>query len=374
MKKRVLLALGACLMSLHAYGQSSVTLYGIIDDAIQYAHNPGAQRDQVGLVSGQMAGTRWGLSGTEDLGGGIATVFRVENGFNINTGALQQGGRLFGRQAYVGLQSNTYGTFSIGRQYDALRDLVLPTQGNKFLEYFSAPGDVDSGDGTIRMDNVVKWASPVLSGFKFVTTYSFGGITGSPGSGQTWGGGLSYEHGPWQAAAGFLHIDNGNALTSARGTTTSGSLFGSVVNSAYQSAKSINIVRASSNYTIGQVTFGGYYSFSQYSADAASNFKGSERFNNVSVFAMWQVSPLVQLEVGYDILKSSGDSSATYHQASLAAGYLLSKRTDLYAITSYGHASGANGLGAAQAVIADSAVDPGKASQVLFITGVRHRF
>lgn len=374
MKKRVLSALTLGIASLHAHAQSSVTLYGIIDDSIQYAHNSSGHSTQVSMVSGQLAGSRWGLLGAEDLGGGLKTVFRLESGFNVNTGASGQGGRLFGRQAYVGLSSAAFGTFSAGRQYDALRDLVLPVQGNNFLEYFSAPGDVDSGDGTIRSDNVVKWTSPTIAGFKFVTTYSFGGVAGSPGSGQTWSGGFSYVSGPLQAAAGYLHIDNGNAETSARGTTTSGSLFGSVVNSAYASARSINIVRAAGNYALGPVTFGGYYSFSEYNPDGASKFTGSEHYNNGSVFVLWQVSVPVQLELGYDYMKSGGNSSATYHQVNLAADYLLSKRTDLYAIAAYGHASGANGLGPAQAVIADTVVGPGKDSQELVILGIRHRF
>jgi len=52
-------------------------------------------------------------------------------------------------------------------------------------------------------------------------------------------------------------------------------------------------------------------------------------YNNGSVFAMWQVTPATELEVGYDLLKSHGDSMATYHQVTLAADYALSKRTDL---------------------------------------------
>ncbi|OAJ59371.1 porin [Paraburkholderia ginsengiterrae] len=374
MKKRVLSTLALGFASMHAQAQSSVTLYGIIDNSIQYAHNSSGKSTQISMVSGQLAGSRWGLLGSEDLGGGLKAVFRLENGFNVNTGAAGQGGRLFGRQAYVGLASDKYGTFTAGRQYDALRDLVLPVQGNNFLEYFTAPGDVDSGDGTIRMDNVVKWTSPTLSGFKFVATYSFGGVAGSPGSGQTWSGGVSYANGPLQAAAGYLHIDNGDAATSARGTTTSGSLFGSVVNSAYSSARSINIVRAATNYSLGPVTLGGYYSFSQYNPDGASKFTGSEHYNNGSVFVLWKVSVPVQLELGYDYMKSGGNSSATYHQVNLAADYLLSKRTDLYAITAYGHASGSNGLGPAQAVIADTVVGPGTSSQEMVILGIRHRF
>ena len=62
------------------------------------------------------------------------------------------------------------------------------------------------------------------------------------------------------------------------------------------------------------------------------------------------------------------------YQVTLAADYSLSKRTDLYGTMSYGHASGSNGLGAAQAVISDAFVDGGKSTQELAIAGIRHRF
>lgn len=376
MKKLVYLTTGFCAFAVftQAQAENSVTLYGVIDDSIQYVHNSSGASTQIGMVANQISGSRWGLLGSEDLGGGLRAVFRLENGFNPNTGKLGQGGLLFGRQAYVGLSSQTYGQLTLGRQYDALRELVLPVQGNNFLEYFSAPGDVDTGDGTIRLNNTIKWASPVWSGVKLMATYSLGGIAGAPGSGQSWGGGLSYDGGVWHAAAAYLHIDNGNPVDSTRGATTSDSIFGSVVNSAYSTSRSINIARVAGNFAVGPVTLGGYYSFSQYVADAASKFHGSERYNNVSVFALWQISTPLQMEVGYDYLRSSGASSATYNQPTIAFDYLLSKRTDIYLLGAWCHASGSNGLGPAQAVIADAVVGPGKETQALAAIGMRHRF
>ena len=59
----------------------------------------------VKLYQGNLQGSRWGLKGTEDLGGGLKAIFQLENGFDVNNGKLGQGGLLFGRQAYVGLTS-----------------------------------------------------------------------------------------------------------------------------------------------------------------------------------------------------------------------------------------------------------------------------
>ncbi|VVE55241.1 porin [Pandoraea capi] len=85
------------------------------------------------MVTGNGLGTRWGLTGTEDPGGGLQSVFKLENGFDSTNGRLLQGSREFGRQAYVGLTSREWGAVLIGRQYDPPIDQVLPTQGNFFV-------------------------------------------------------------------------------------------------------------------------------------------------------------------------------------------------------------------------------------------------
>ena len=112
-----------------AHAQNTVTLYGIIDTGLTYVSNQGGGRF-VGMTSGNESGSRWGLKGSEDLGGGLKTVFQLENGFNSTNGRLGQGGRMFGRQAFVGLSSDKWGTLTAGRQYDPLVDLIQPFQGD----------------------------------------------------------------------------------------------------------------------------------------------------------------------------------------------------------------------------------------------------
>eukprot|EP00952_Eustigmatos_sp_NYUAD-ZCMA_P012266 49332-Eustigmatos_ZCMA.PRE.1 len=76
------------------------------------------------MASGFPHGSRWGLKGAEDLGGGVKTVFQLENGFDVDTRQAFQGGLLFGRQAYMGLSSSTLGTVTVGRQYDSVVDYL----------------------------------------------------------------------------------------------------------------------------------------------------------------------------------------------------------------------------------------------------------
>ncbi|WP_106313629.1 porin [Paraburkholderia sp. BL18I3N2] len=369
-----ILTIGA-MMSSVSYAQSTVTLYGIVDTSIMYIHNSGGHSTQIGMASGAESGSRFGLKGTEDLGGGLKAVFQLENGFNSTNGNLGQGGRMFGRQAYVGLSGNGWGTVTMGRQYDPLVDLVQPVQGDNYLGgFFTSPGDIDNADNSGRINNSVKWVSPTWSGLKFEAMYALGGVAGSTGSGQTYSGAASYNIGALSLAAGYLHIDNGNVTLSSRGTSTSDSLFNSSVNSAYSSSRSINIARAGGNYVLGSVTLGGYYSFSQYNSDGSSTFTNTQKYHNGEVYAVWQVSPTVLTEVGYDYMKSSGDSSAKQHQFSIGADYFLSKRTDVYAVAAYAHASGENGAGSAQAVIGSNDVDSGSNKQALVVVGLRHRF
>ncbi|MGH8783237.1 porin, partial [Paraburkholderia sp.] len=106
------------LVSASAYAQSSVTLYGILDTGVEYVSHANAAGNGVVRmpgITGEIP-SRWGLRGSEDLGGGYKAVFNLENGFNTRGGDVNQGGRLFGRQAWVGIAS-PYGQLSFGRVY-----------------------------------------------------------------------------------------------------------------------------------------------------------------------------------------------------------------------------------------------------------------
>jgi predicted porin len=374
--RKALMGLSALLFAASAQAQNSVTLYGVIDTGLMYVHHSAGQTNQYLMSTGILSGSRWGLKGSEDLGGGLSAVFQLENGFNSGTGQFLQGGRQFGRQAYVGLSGkDTWGTVTFGRQYDPLIDKVQPVQGDNWLAgFYIAPGDVDNSDNSVRINNAVKWVSPVWGGLQVEAMYSFGGVAGSTGSGQTYSAAAGWSGGPVNVAAGYMHVDNGNTTLSARGTTSSDSFFNSSVNTAYASARSINIARAGGNYAFGPVILGGYYSYSEYNPDASSAFVRSEKYHNGSVYAVWNITPALLAEVGYNYMRSLGDSSAKRHQVALGADYNLSKRTDIYSVVAYGHATGTDGKGVAQAVIGSEDIDAGKPSQVIATVGIRHKF
>ena len=122
-----------------AAAQSSVTLYGIVDAGVTYRSNE--RVGSAGAYTGhssvghdrQPVRQPLGIKGSEDLGGGMRALFVLENGFDITNGTSGQGGRQFGRQAFVGLGSDRYGTVTLGRQYTSLDDFVARSARRRIL-------------------------------------------------------------------------------------------------------------------------------------------------------------------------------------------------------------------------------------------------
>ncbi|KAB0651508.1 porin [Burkholderia diffusa] len=385
MKKLALSTLSLALLGAAgaAHAQSSVTLYGVIDTSITYVHgNDGQANNSWSMGSGNLQGSRFGLKGAEDLGGGLKAIFQLENGFNSASGALGQGKRMFGRQAYVGLESNQYGTLTLGRQYDPIVDLVQGvTADNYFGSVFATPGDVDNNDNSLRVSNAIKYTSPVFAGLQVEGMYALGGVAGKTGSGQTWSVAAAYNNGPIGVAAGYFYANNPTPTAGARTdwtSTTSDNIVDGPINQGYVSAKSIGIAQVAGQYAIGPVTLGLGYSNAQYKPDASSGFGSTEKYNTGRAFVTYQVTPPVLLGVGYSYTKASGNTDAKYHQVSLGADYSLSKRTDIYLVGAYQHASGtqlnADGTTSpAQASVGSYGI-AGTKSQEIVALGLRHKF
>ncbi len=167
-----------------ASAQSNITLYGIVDTGIEYVSHASVNGAVLRMpgVTGEFP-SRWGLRGTEDLGGGLAAIFQLESGFNLRGGDLGQGGRLFGRQAFVGVKG-PYGTLSFGRQYTMTFYALL---GSDILgPDIYGMGSFDAYVPNARTDNSVTYQVG-WQGLSFGAGYSFGrdaaGTGNSPGQG-----------------------------------------------------------------------------------------------------------------------------------------------------------------------------------------------
>jgi predicted porin len=386
MKRSALFLISLSAIASSAQAQSSVTLYGVIDEAFQFVHNANAAGNNLYRMQGSnLQSSRWGLKGVEDLGGGLKVLFQLENGFDINNGTAGQGGRLFGHQAWVGLTEQRYGTLTLGRQYDPVVDMVQPlTADNYWGSTFSTPGDVDNNDNSSRTNNAVKYLSPQWAGFQFEGMYAFGGVAGATGSEQTWAAAASYANGSFSVAAGYIRMHNASSALLRTGWTSSsdGTFDGGYQNLAYETAKWIGIGSVAAQYVLGQWTFGGRYSNAQYKADAQSLFPSNQRFNVAGGFVNYQLTPATLLGFAYTWTHGAGDTSATYNQISLGGDYSLSKRTDLYLVGAWQHANGTQRvpegggsvLNTAVASVADYGLNASSSSQIMFSLGIRHKF
>src|SRR6202012_1349968 len=175
MKKTLMVAALTGVFATAAHAQSSVTLYGLIDAGLTYTNNQGGSHN-FKETSGSVNGSRWGLRGSEDLGGGLKAIFTLEDGFSIANGTFGQGGREFGRQAFVGLSSNQFGAVTLGRQDDSVVDYLGPlflTGTQSGGTQFAHPFDNDNLDNSFRVNNSIKYQSVNYAGFKFSGFYCF---------------------------------------------------------------------------------------------------------------------------------------------------------------------------------------------------------
>lgn len=194
-----------------ASAQTNVTVYGVLDVGI-VSESGGPAGSKVALGSGIHSGSRLGFKGSEDLGSGLTAIFTVENGFNPDDGSQGQG-RLFGRQAFVGLQGG-FGTVTAGRQYAPLWsaiDSMDPVDG-------IAGGSHNLMRRDVRIDNTIRYASPKLNGFSGELAYSLGEVAGNSAASRILGGGLAYANGP--LVLKLAHQSKNNATDTDRSKST----------------------------------------------------------------------------------------------------------------------------------------------------------
>ncbi len=176
MKKKSLIALAAVLGSMAAGGvaqaQSSVTLYGVVDAYVGSSKTGLAAPSVTVLDSGAATPSRWGLSGVEDLGGGLKVIFQLEQGLDVSTGTAAPA-TAFSHQAYVGL-SGGFGTLTVGKVWTTMDD-VMPAHGG-----LTGDSILPAATGVLAVQslyavnpgNSIKYVSPSFGGFDFAASYS----------------------------------------------------------------------------------------------------------------------------------------------------------------------------------------------------------
>ena len=201
MKKTLLAAALLAGFAGAASAQSSVTLYGVLDGGLRYnkvSIENGSGASNFGLSYGNQSGNRFGFRGVEDIGGGNRVTFQLESGFEFGNGTFQQSGRIFGRQAWLGVENNSWGYVRIGRQTNFATEYV----GIPVDPFGTGGGQLNMGAAfgvanTDRISNTIKYQSPNMSGFQAGVGYSFatantGVYTAAAGGGASTGSGYNF--------------------------------------------------------------------------------------------------------------------------------------------------------------------------------------
>lgn len=327
-----------------AQAQSAVTLYGIVDLFVQYGKGDSTQ---LAIQSGGVSGSRLGVKGSEDLGGGLKVQFQLESGILADTGAQANSTSFFNRQSWVGLSSESWGAVSAGRQTLPQYDIL-----DAFDTFGTGVGSSASSDivsTTSRANNSVKYRSPTLGGFSGTALVGMGETTPSPTNSG----------------------DNANVYA----------LGGTYANGAFSAGLALNLFKRATNATVDSryVLATAAYDFGVAKVSGAvqkvRNLSGVE--SNDRTEAMVGVSVPVtarnSVSLAMGQVSTAGDSSRNARQWTLGATHVVSKRTSFYGVlshigngasTSY-TTTAANGLGPTT-----SAGQDASSLQV----GVRHAF
>jgi predicted porin len=376
-----------------AHAQSSVTLYGIVDGGFTYTSNVRGAH-QYALTTGNENSNRWGLSGVEDLGGGLKAIFTLEAGFSLGTGAIGQNGTEFGRQAFLGLGSDTYGTVTLGRQYSTASTAVGSlTAGGSWAAngagYGAHPADADNLDSFNRVANAIKYQSKAYRGFSIGGLYSLGGKAGNFSQNEIWDLTATYANGPATVKVGYLFIKDPNYSfwgDKANDSATASNISSPVI-SGYASAGSQQVIAAGGAYAFGLATIGAIYSNTRFQnlgtvtvaglTPTESAYRGTASLNTGELNLKYQVGSSLLLGVSYAYTRNSGASdvgSAHYQQVDLGAIYSVSSRTSVYAVAVHQWARGTDSTGT-QAVAAIAGATPSSSSSQTLVTfGLTQKF
>ena len=312
--KKSLIALAVLAASGAAMAQSSVTLYGWADVYFGSVKTEaaGASLTQTVLNSGGVNGSRWGLKGSEDLGGGLSANFDFQAGFNMDNGAgSSTTATAFSRQSWVGL-SGGFGAVRLGRTTTAYDD--VSGASNAALDSVLAPmGSVFKSTGyTGRPNNTIYYQAPSMSGFSGALSYSLGeDKTAAADASSTTSLNLTYAGGPLGVQLGYQTEKPANPVVVGFAETK-------------------KFTRLGATYAFGPATLKATYGRAQ----NIGNVSGADATDwqlgvDYNVSPAFMVSGSVATSSDNDTQKAiSADESRRGY--GLAVKYTLSKRTFLY--------------------------------------------
>ena len=342
--KKSLIALAVLAVSGIASAQSTVTIYGLLDAYVgstkDQISNGATSVRQTGVNSGGIQTSRFGLKGSEDLGGGLKANFKLESGFNIDTGAASpytnpydgtKSTSVFSRQSWVGVSGN-FGEVQIGKMWTPFDDQQGLGAAAFNANVFAPAAYVWKSNGyNDRPGNSIYYATPSFGGFSGAAMYSFGeNKTTAASAGKVISVRASYEGGPLTASLAYqTEKANGAAANTTKFTQ---------LNAGYD----LGVVKLLAAY--GNVKDG-----------------AAPKTNEYQIGADFPVGDAFTLSAGYATSKDTGLATGDVKRKGLGLGalYAMSKRTSVYL--------GLNSSKQTQAAVSDLKTE-------VVAVGVRHAF
>jgi predicted porin len=360
--KRTLLASLLAGMAGIAHAQSTVTLYGRIDNGLQY--ESGLPRgSQFSAESGDFGESEFGVKGAEDLGSGTKAIFQLEMGLNTQNGSFGNGS-LFGRAATVGLTNQTLGTFKLGNMGAGEIEQDSFDIDPQEMQFY-AISTLVRGRNWSQAGNGLEYTSPTFGGLTIKGQYDLTNSTtwnaGNPGSapgqlgtstglgsaqGRSDGVKAQYNGSNFELQAIYDEIRDPNGQFS----------------NVYLASRSI---MTGGNVTLGPVKiYAGYQHLSAPDASDAGYFGTATpstlpggttlptAVDHEWAGAAWQFTPVASVTAAvYHANANNGNGNATMY--TLAGQYNLSRRTFLYSEVGYIHNSSTSNIG-----LGDGFTDP----------------
>ena len=357
---KTLLAIAALAATSGAFAQSSVTMYGVVDASLETVKGT---KTVTRVTSGNLANSRLGFKGTEDLGSGMRANFALETTVSADTGAQGNTARFFDRAAWVGLQSS-FGELRLGRIDSSIGALAGDTKvlgAQAYDDLKIAP--TRAGNSYRRIDNAITYLFPTfVSGLSAQLQYSTavgnsGATTSLVGTeaagtdaGRAFGLNVKYLAGPFSAGLGYLYSKDETGVVTAN-TGNKG-----------------NATLAYGGYDFGVVKVTAYY-------DSESKaFANADRLSLIGVRVGVPITSSFTLQASVAEARNVANvaSNSDHDDATIIAVkgvYTLSKRTSVYALATNVHNESAAALSVAGVALAPT----GKSSHGIAI-GIAHAF
>ncbi len=352
----------------HAQSNSAVTIYGIFDTGVEYLTNVGPSGDRM-IRMPSLTGTfpsRIGFRGTEDLGGGMTAVFVLEQGFSPDQGTLNQGGRAWGRQAFVGI-GGAWGQISVGRQYSQIFFSLI---GDTLAPNIYAAGVLDSYLPNARVDNSIAYRG-TFDNWTVGATYSLGrDAVAAPAAGGCAGESSTDSKACRHVSGLLLYSTKEWGVAAAYDRNVGGAGAGSPLplSSQTDTRKMLN-----GFYAVGLATIGVGFERRINEGAPANTAPTTAHSDYWWLGATYRVDTITY-DLQYGSLKYSGSTTGNGSRVLAArAMYHLSKRTAVYATAGHIDNQGTSAVSIDGGNISGSApVAGGRQSGVML--GMRHFF